>query len=374
MVVVGSARYPVPPQGLRVGRSADNDIVLPDPNVSRQHLLIWTTPRGTFLRDLGSQNGTYVDAARVGPGPEVVPPGARVRLGRSELRIERRPNKRGRRAGPRPSLVGLVAGLAVIGLLVLAGLALVRTEAVSRVGAVPAAEAIEPSAGGAPDPPGSRRDPGLVRALSGAVQVLMRIETGQISTGSGTVITPRGHILTNYHVVGDNASGRLHNRTGEVIIAVPPAEGEPARPRFLARIAASDPTLDIALLRISAPVGGGPLPTELDLVAVPIGDSDAVKIGDPLTIVGYPGVGGQGVTVTRGIHSGVQTLRGQSGTFFKTDTEISAGNSGGTAINAAGELVGIPTAGVTNQSATARLGLVRPINPARPLIDRALQE
>ena len=42
--------------------------MLPDPNVSRQHLVVWATPRGAFLRDLGSQNGTYVGGRRVGPG------------------------------------------------------------------------------------------------------------------------------------------------------------------------------------------------------------------------------------------------------------------------------------------------------------------
>src|SRR3954451_13089264 len=87
-IVVNGMRYPVPPQGLRVGRAPENDIVLPDPNVSRQHLVVWTTPRGAFLRDLGSQNGTFLDGRRVGAGPETVPAGAQVRIGITELRLE----------------------------------------------------------------------------------------------------------------------------------------------------------------------------------------------------------------------------------------------------------------------------------------------
>ena len=58
----------MPQQGLRIGRAPENDVVLPDANVSRQHLVLWTTPRGAFLRDLGSQNGTFINGRRVGTG------------------------------------------------------------------------------------------------------------------------------------------------------------------------------------------------------------------------------------------------------------------------------------------------------------------
>ena len=68
VVVVNGTRYPVPQQGLRIGRAPENDIVLSDPNISRQHLVVWSTPRGAFLRDLGSQNGTYIAAGGLGPG------------------------------------------------------------------------------------------------------------------------------------------------------------------------------------------------------------------------------------------------------------------------------------------------------------------
>src|SRR4051812_48894373 len=87
-IVVNGMRYPVPAQGLRIGRAPENDVVLADPNVSRQHLVIWTTPRGAFLRDLGSQNGTFLDGRKVGSGPEGVPVGAMVRIGITELHIE----------------------------------------------------------------------------------------------------------------------------------------------------------------------------------------------------------------------------------------------------------------------------------------------
>ena len=436
VVLVGGTRHPVPPQGLRVGRAPDNDVVLDDVNVSRQHLVIWSTPSGVYLRDLGSQNGTYIDARRVGPGPEALPPGARVRIGRSELLVEQRPvapigesgpprpadaTRRarpaqrgsspaadaGRRAGPRSRaglLVGGGVGLVVLGLLGLTSWAVFRAAtsgpAAERaraqtapgptaapappfggaLGASPSPVVIGPAgAAGGAQPAGSlastdSRDPGLVRALGAAVRVLVPTGPNQGNAGSGTVVSARGHVLTNYHVVSDETTRRLINDGNAVVIAVPPSEGEPARPKFVARVVESDQRLDFALLRIVALAGGGALPADLGLAPVPVGDSDVVRIGDPLTIVGYPQLGGQGVTVTRGIHSGIQTFPNEVGTFFKTDTEINPGNSGGTAIDAAGRLVGVPTAGRVSREGLGKIGLVRPINLARPLIERADQD
>src|ERR1051325_11640067 len=88
VVVVNGTRYPVPQQGLRIGRAPENDVVLPDPNISRQHLVVWSTPRGAFLRDLGSHNGTYIAGRRVGAGPEAIPTGAHVRIGVTDLQVE----------------------------------------------------------------------------------------------------------------------------------------------------------------------------------------------------------------------------------------------------------------------------------------------
>src|SRR5205823_13499365 len=97
----------------------------PDPNVSRQHLVVWSTPRGAFLRDLGSQNGTFLDGRRIGPGPETIPTGARVRIGVTELRIEELAAN-GHRAGayvgpgpgPLPARTGAASGGSKTGLVV----------------------------------------------------------------------------------------------------------------------------------------------------------------------------------------------------------------------------------------------------------------
>lgn len=65
---------------LSVGRGPDNDIVLPDPQISRHHALVWCTDAGVFLRDLGSANGTFVDEERVRDTVEIAM-GADIRLG-----------------------------------------------------------------------------------------------------------------------------------------------------------------------------------------------------------------------------------------------------------------------------------------------------
>src|SRR3954451_19929674 len=88
VLVVNGTRYTVPAQGLRIGRAPENDVVLADPNISRQHLVVWATPRGAFLRDLGSQNGTFLGGRRVGAGPEAIPAGASVRIGVTDLQVE----------------------------------------------------------------------------------------------------------------------------------------------------------------------------------------------------------------------------------------------------------------------------------------------
>jgi S1-C subfamily serine protease len=487
VVVVNGTRYPVPQQGLRIGRAPENDVVLPDPNVSRQHLVVWSTPRGAFLRDLGSQNGTYLGERRVGAGPEAIPTGARVRIGVTDLQIEIReavdtggtpvaggyaggqaaglaggnqgpggpaagPYAGERRqpygapqsgsgaaapyGGPAPyggggpaapyarqpgrpagggNKTGLVVGI-IIAVLIVAmvgtGTLVLRAVADSRatptptvrpvaatattaptaaskpVAAVatattapkptePAAKPAVPTATPAPakptpppDPkPAGGRDPAFVRALNAAVRVIVPTGPSSASTGSGSIFTARGHILTNYHVVSDD-NGKLIGQGNTIIIAVPPNEGDPAQPKYRARVAEVDTKLDLAVIQLTALENGSALPSNLGLNPIPIGSSKSVNIGDTIIIIGFPGLGGSSLTVTRGIHSGIARFTDDPGSFIKTDTEINRGNSGGTAINAAGELIGIPTAGRFDREAPGKIGLVRPIDEARPLLDK----
>lgn len=212
----------------------------------------------------------------------------------------------------------------------------------------------------------------LARALAATVQVLVPIDgaANDFSAGSGTVLTENGFILTNFHVIGDSNTQRLYNAQGILLIAVsPPGSSTPPTVLYQAQLVEADYVLDLALIQITARKDGGVLPKSLPLTPIPIGDSQTVHIGDELTLLGFPGIGGGTITLTRGIVAGFLT------DWLKTDAEINYGNSGGAAINAAGELVGVPTAGASDESSGTRLpgklGLVRPINLARHLIERA---
>lgn len=216
-------------------------------------------------------------------------------------------------------------------------------------------------------------DDHLNRSLLATVQVLAPIdsEIDRLSTGSGSVLTKLGHVLTNFHVLGDPDTGQLFNQRGVVWIAVSPPDlrSEPIV-SYRAEIIEADQVKDLALLRVVASADGLPLPADFSMSSIPIGDSDTVRIGDELVILGYPGIGGESITLTRGSVSGFL----QAENWIKTDAEINPGNSGGSAVNNAGDLVGIPTAGAFDEEFPGKLGLVRPVNEARSLIDRALRE
>jgi S1-C subfamily serine protease len=212
------------------------------------------------------------------------------------------------------------------------------------------------------------------RAMQATVLLIvpMDAQPGRNSAGSASVITAKGHLLTNFHVIGDPDTGQLYNREGMIWVAVSAEpDRQPPEVTYRAELAASDVRLDLALLRIVARQDGRPLGRDLGLTTMPVGDSDTVHTGDDLFIIGFPGLGGDTITLTRGTVSGFLLDEG----WIKTDAEINPGNSGGAAVNEAGELVGIPSAARSEvQRLPGKIGLVRPVNLAKPLIERAKQE
>lgn len=208
-----------------------------------------------------------------------------------------------------------------------------------------------------------------VRAIAATVQVLtLDRKNDIISSGSGTVIDPRGIILTNYHVIGSTRTGKLAHPQGLVAIAVTTNLRQPAQPMLLAQVLPdrSDPGLDLAVLRVIADIDGDDLTSCLQLNSMPIGDDNDLAPNDQLTLIGFPGVGGRSYTLTSGHISGFTSSSGVV-TWIKTDATIGAGNSGGAAINSQGELIGVPTA-VNNGESGDRIGLVRPISLANRLL------
>jgi len=190
-------------------------------------------------------------------------------------------------------------------------------------------------------------------ALFATVEVIA--EAGK---GSGCLVSRDGYILTNWHVVknfNEQASGNIY-------IAVNRSYNEPPEELFKARLVDYNPDSDLALLKIESGLYGQPLPFSIDFSYFPIGKSSSVKIGQPISILGYPGVGGTGsrasVSLTTGIVSGFETT--EMGTYIKTDTEINGGSSGGAVIDVYFNLVGIPTVIIGEDS--SQIGYITPVS------------
>ena len=160
-------------------------------------------------------------------------------------------------------------------------------------------------------------------------------------TGSGSIISSDGLILTNAHVV---LSDKFYDVKG-LIVALTTNPDYPAEARFRAEVLQVNEGLDLAVIRVTTDLDGNPLDhATLNLPAVPLGDSDALELGGDLTIMGYPGIGGATITLTSGKVGGF-TSEGGVGqrAFIKTSATIAGGNSGGLAVNQNEELIGVPT-------------------------------
>lgn len=170
------------------------------------------------------------------------------------------------------------------------------------------------------------------------------LENGRLQegwSGSGSIISDDGLILTNAHVV-------LPDKFFPVDAIKVSLTNEPDQlpvDSFFAEVLQADWELDIAILRVVSDLDEKPIDAvQLGLPAVPLGDSDQVQLGDSLLILGYPGIGGATITLTRGEVSGFTgdaTLGERA--FFKTSATIAGGNSGGLVVDQGGRLVAIPT-------------------------------
>lgn len=197
-----------------------------------------------------------------------------------------------------------------------------------------------------------------------------------VGWGSGTIISRDGLILTNAHVAMPSAPGLGVYESDptppvdpeDLVVALVGAEDEPAVPTYRATVISADGYLDAAVIRIDRDFEGNRIsPSSLDLPTLPIGNSDAVRVGDPLTIVGFPGIGGNTLSLSSGRASGfLGDDRIGPRAWIKTDAVVSQGNSGGLAANEAGEVVGVPTRGPSD---TGGYSLIRPVALLAAVLD-----
>ena len=169
------------------------------------------------------------------------------------------------------------------------------------------------------------------------------------SLGSGVVVdAEQGYVLTNHHVIDKAEQIRVMLSDGR---------------SFEAELIGTDPESDVAVIHI---------PPE-HLTALPLADSDALRVGDFVVAIGNPF--GLGQTVTSGIVSAL----GRSGLgiegyedFIQTDASINPGNSGGALVNLRGELVGLNTAIIAPGGGNVGIGFAIPVNMAHEIMTQLI--
>jgi len=165
-------------------------------------------------------------------------------------------------------------------------------------------------------------------------------------SGSGVIIDPQGHIVTNNHVVGEanEVEVRLSDKT-----------------KFIAQVVGKDPDTDVALLKVV---------TDRSLPYASFGDSGTVKVGQWVLAVGNPF--GLDRTVTLGVVSGMgrdNMNLSRYENFIQTDASINPGNSGGPLFNMQGQIIGINTAIINFAQG---IGFAIPSNMTKQVIQQLL--
>ena len=177
--------------------------------------------------------------------------------------------------------------------------------------------------------------------------------------GSGFIVTPEGHVITNFHVIKDVV---VYNNVPQLLITT--HDGK----RYGASLAGFDDELDIAVLHIEGANGGFP--------TLPLGDSDKVRTGQIAFAIGNPlGLAG---SVTQGIISATQRRFSDAAhDLIQTDTVINPGNSGGPLVNILGEIIGINTA-IEKPDSVVRgwqgVGFAVPANDVASALDAILTQ
>ncbi|MGZ3628674.1 MAG: S1C family serine protease [Ktedonobacteraceae bacterium] len=160
---------------------------------------------------------------------------------------------------------------------------------------------------------------GLEEMIEQAQASVVQVRRGDRGAGTGAIWQTNGGIITNHHVIAHTGSKTLVElRNGQV---------------FEAQLVDSDPTLDLALLKVPAD----------HLTAIPVADSTKLRVGELVFAIGHPW--GQRGVVTAGIVSALSKVKMRNSNrqleYIKSDVRLAPGNSGGPLLNALGQVIGI---------------------------------
>ena len=165
----------------------------------------------------------------------------------------------------------------------------------------------------------------------------------QKGSGSGVIIRPDGYIVTNNHVVADATKITVTLNNND---------------QYEATVVGTDPATDVAIIKVDAQ----------NLPTLPMGDSDALRLGEWVLAIGSP----LGMQLRSTITAGIVSAKGRSmpdysgefkiESFIQTDAAVNPGNSGGALVNKKGELVGINTAIVSQTGSYTGYSFAVPVN------------
>ena len=175
------------------------------------------------------------------------------------------------------------------------------------------------------------------------------------SSGSGIILSSDGYILTNAHVISGAAN---------LVVVLDNNE------EYAAQLIGSDISTDLAVIKIDAE----------NLTGAELGDSDQLKVGEPVVAIGNPAGLNLAGSTTQGIVSGLdrtisvtlETGESISMEVIQTDAAINPGNSGGPLINEYGQVIGINSSRLSSSSYDG-IGFAIPINDALPIVEDLIQ-
>lgn len=331
----------------KIGRSPDNDLTVPDDSVSSHHAEFFRRDGRWWIRDTQSSNGTYVNGRRI--QESAVLKGDRVNFGFSEFIFDGQklisaatipaatipvaetflpPDSRSSATGSRGYVaLGLSVGLVI---------AIVAVVLLRR--------------------PGTLSTTDIARAT---VHIFMVDDADEPCwVGSGVIVGDGSQIVTNAHVVEVDPK---YEGCNVIAVGLSDSTGRITENFVGARVQSIDRDLDLAVLVLEEGPVSGVSPLEIF--------SGELKLGQEIRVFGYPAIGGESLTISAGIVSGL--LADDQYPYYKTTADISGGNSGGPVVDVHGRLIGIATA-INRQevscdpdskcySAGNSLGLVRPI-------------
>ena len=187
-------------------------------------------------------------------------------------------------------------------------------------------------------------------------------ETASQAQGSGFVVSPKGYILTNSHVITDAGSGPVAKPADKVFVEFQD------RDRAEAKIVGWDVFDDVGLIKVD--------PSAHALTPVPLGNSAAAVVGEPVAAIGSP-FGNEdslGVGVVSATHRSIDSLTSDFKLVdaIQTDAPINHGNSGGPLFDARGRVIGINAQIRSASGQSEGVGFAVPINSARRSMDQLI--